>query len=96
MNDDNRKVAALLTVDNNRAIEENMGTLDYVMREAGWMEQSGITMDCAIICDDTDEARWSKYINYLIRWAMEHSSTGFEGMSPVGYAEWLEDETIKS
>lgn len=45
----------MLEVDDDKASEENMGTLDYVEREFGWLEQSGIRMHTARILDDDDD-----------------------------------------
>jgi hypothetical protein len=50
-----RKVIALLEVDYNKAIEEDLGTIDYLEREFGWLEQSGIRLDVARILDYDDE-----------------------------------------
>lgn len=60
--------------------------------EFGWLEQSGITLNQWLICDNDDTERWARYINYLIGWAMEHSSTHNEGMSPACYDEWCDWE----
>lgn len=43
-----------------------------------------------IATDEND--RWSKYINYLIEWAMEHSGVEYDGMSPACYDEWCDNE----
>ena len=50
-----RKVVAMLEVDDDKAIEENLGTLDYLEREFGWLEQSGICLKNARILDDDDK-----------------------------------------
>lgn len=50
-----RKVLVLIEVDDERAIQEDMGTIDYVEREFGWMHESGIYLDSAKILDDDDE-----------------------------------------
>ena len=36
-----RRILAELFVEDDRAIEEDLGTIDYVEREAGWMSDSG-------------------------------------------------------
>lgn len=50
-----RKVVVILEVDDNKAIEEDLGTLDYLEREFGWLAESGIYMEHAKILDDDDE-----------------------------------------
>ena len=50
-----RKVLVLVEVDDDRAIQEDMGTIEYIEREFGWLEQSGIYLNEARILDDDDE-----------------------------------------
>lgn len=63
-----RKVFAIIEVDDDRAIFENKGTGEYLEREFGWLEQSGIVLKHWLIADDDDDERWARYINYLIEW----------------------------
>lgn len=35
---------------------------------------------------------WSRYLDYLIKWSLGHSDSGFSGMSPACYDEWLDNE----
>lgn len=49
-----RRVLAELFVEDDRAIEEDLGTIDYVEREAGWMSESGISIGQMRILDDDD------------------------------------------
>lgn len=50
-----RKVLVLVEVEDDRAIQEDMGTIEYVEREFGWLEQSGVYLQNARILDDDDE-----------------------------------------
>ena len=50
-----RKVIAIIEVDDDRAIAEDLGTIEYLEREFGWLEQSGISLQNARILDDDDE-----------------------------------------
>lgn len=50
-----RTVIALLEVDDDRAIAEDLGTIEYLEREFGWLQESGIYLDNAKILDDDDE-----------------------------------------
>ena len=49
-----RRILAELFVEDDRAIEEDLGTIDYVEREAGWMSDSGIRVGDMRILDDDD------------------------------------------
>ena len=49
-----RRILAELFVEDARAIEEDLGAIDYVEREAGWMSESGIRVGQMRILDDDD------------------------------------------
>lgn len=49
-----RKLILLVNVDENFAIEEDIGTIDYLEREFGWLNDSGIYLDQARIIDEDD------------------------------------------
>lgn len=49
-----RRIIAELFVDDDKAIEEDLGTIDYVERETGWMSDSGISVGQMRILDDDD------------------------------------------
>lgn len=50
-----RTVVAVLLVDDDLAIDEDLGTIDYLDREFGWLADSGIFLDNAKILDSNDE-----------------------------------------
>lgn len=50
-----RTVIAMLEVDDDRAIAEDLGTIEYLEREFGWLEQSGVFLQSARILDDDDK-----------------------------------------
>lgn len=50
-----RQVIVMLEVDDDRAIDEDLGTIEYVERECGWLVESGIVLRNARILDDDDE-----------------------------------------
>ena len=50
-----RTVIALLEIDDDKAIAEDLSTIDYLEREFGWLEQSGVFLQNAKILDDDDE-----------------------------------------
>lgn len=50
-------------------------------------------------CDDIIECApvvegsiWSRYLRYLVQWAIDHSEEAYGGMTPACYDEWLSDE----
>lgn len=49
-----RTVIAILEVDDDRAIAEDMGTIEYLEREFGWLADSDIVLQNAKILDDDD------------------------------------------
>lgn len=50
-----RKVVAIIEVDDDKAIAQNLGTIEYLEREFGWLEQSGVSLQNTRILDDDDE-----------------------------------------
>ena len=50
-----RKVIAILEVDDDKAIAEDLGTIEYLEREFGWLEESGMFLQCAKILDEDDK-----------------------------------------
>ena len=49
-----RKLILLVEVDENFPINEDMGTIDYLEQEFGWLNDSGIYLDQARIVDEDD------------------------------------------
>ena len=50
-----RTVIAILEVDDDMAVTEDLGTIEYLEREMGWVADSGIYLQNARILDDDDE-----------------------------------------
>jgi hypothetical protein len=50
-----RTVVAILEIDDDKAIAEDLGTIEYLEREFGCLEQSGISLSNARILDNDDE-----------------------------------------
>lgn len=63
---------------------------DFLEREFGWLEQSGISLDNWALVDY--DVQWEQYLRYLVQWALNHHSDEYEGMSPVCYDEWRDCE----
>ena len=49
-----RYVLATISVDDNMADEEELGTIDYLEREFGWLAESKIWLGAAKILDEDD------------------------------------------
>ena len=50
-----RKIIAMIEVDDDKAIAEDLGTIDYLQREFGRLADSGIFLGDARILDDDDK-----------------------------------------
>ncbi len=46
----------------------------------------------AVILDEDGEYEHERYLNYLMQWIVDHHDDEFEGQSPAGFDEWLENE----
>ena len=49
-----RRILTELFVEDEKSIEEDLGTIDYVERESGWMSENGIRVGRMRILDDDD------------------------------------------
>ena len=85
-----RKIIVALTIDDEKAIAADRGTLDYVEHEM--LEVCGVTMDAGFISDFDDTSKWQRYLNYLADWVFDHIDEKFSGMSPACFDEWKDNE----
>lgn len=48
----------------------------------------------SVECDEEEEVerKWHDYLEYLIHWAISHTSSSFAGCMPACYNEWLDSE----
>lgn len=48
----------------------------------------------SVECDEEEEVerKWHDYLEYLIHWAISHTSKSFAGCMPACYNEWLDSE----
>ena len=47
----------------------------------------------SVECDEEEvESKWHDYLEYLIHWAISHTSKSFAGCMPVCYNEWVDSE----
>lgn len=83
-----RKIFAIISVDDDKAIEEGKGTGEYLEREFGWLEQSGISLNEWLLAEEDSEDMWERYMNYLFKWAFEHSGDEETAESPLSFNVW--------
>lgn len=84
-----RQVFAIITVDDEKAFEENdMGPVEYVEREFGWLELSGIGLEEMVMAEGDSDDAWERYINYVLGWAFEHSGGEESTESPLSFNDW--------
>lgn len=50
-----RTIIAIIEVDEEPVIAEDLGTIEYLEREFGWLNQSGIYLQNARILDEDDK-----------------------------------------
>lgn len=64
-----RKIVATIYVNDERAIEEDIGTIEYLEREFDWLSDSGICLEEARILDDDDpqDAKAIRLVNKIFR-----------------------------
>lgn len=86
-----RKVLAELYV-NEEVSGVDEGTIDYVEKELGWVEESGISHGDMVILDYDSDSPHERYLNYLSNWIFDHHDEEFQGCSPAGYEQWLNNE----
>ena len=46
----------------------------------------------AVVLDEDGEYEHERYLNYLMHWIVDHHDDEFEGQSPAGFDEWLDNE----
>ena len=49
-----RYILAMISVDDDMAVNEELGTIEYLEREFGWLAESHIFLGCAKILDEDD------------------------------------------
>ena len=85
-----RKVLVELYV--NEEESGDYGTIDYVDRELGWVEESGISHGDMVILDYDSDSSHERYLNYLSNWIFNHHDEECAGMSPACFEEWRDNE----
>lgn len=83
-----RKIFAVISVDDDEAIKNVLGTGEYLEKEFGWLQQSGISLDKWLLAEKDSTSDWERYIEYLIRWAFEYSGDDDNFESPDSFNVW--------
>lgn len=58
------------------------------------LDQSNCNIENAMVLDKDSDSAHERYLNYLMNWIADHHEEEYEGCSPAGFDEWLENEGI--
>ncbi len=84
-----RKIFALLEVDNDTAFQKiDDGSIPYLEKEMGWLEQSQIFLKDAFIADEDENDTEQAYLNYLAAWVFDCLNNRLCKAGPAGFREW--------
>ena len=56
------------------------------------LEMAHCDLEEAVCAESDSDSKHERYITYLINWAIDHNDEAYEGCSPAGFDEWLENE----
>ena len=56
------------------------------------LEMTHCDLEEAVCAESDSDSKHERYINYLINWAIDHNDEAYEGCSPAGFDEWLDNE----
>ena len=56
------------------------------------LEMAHCDLEEAVCAESDSDSKHERYINYLINWAIDHNDEAYEGCSPAGFDEWLEND----
>lgn len=87
-----REIFVKLGVRDELAEKQNQGTLDYVAKKIGNLLKDGIWYKDMIMAESDSDSPHERYLNYLLNWVIDHHDEEFQGCSPAGYDEWLDNE----
>lgn len=68
--------------DLNKDLEKKLKTL----------KRSGLYLEEWALADQENSSQWSRYIGYIMSWAMTHAGNAYEGMTPACFDEWRDCE----
>lgn len=56
------------------------------------LEMAHCDLEEAVCAESDSDSKHERYINYLMNWAISHNDEAYEGCSPAGFDEWLDNE----
>lgn len=86
-----RKLYVELEVDDSKAVQKDLGTIEYLEQEFGWLKDSGIKLNSAFIADDDEDEPYTAYINYVTDWCFNHSGDDVVRKPLLSYYDWATD-----
>ena len=90
-NEDIRKIYIEIQLDDSKAEQEELGTIEYLEREFNWLKDSGIKFNNAFIADDDEDDPYAAYINYVTDWCFNHSGDDVVRKPLLSYYDWVKD-----
>ena len=86
-----RKLYVELELDDSKAENKDLGTIEYLEQEFGWIKESGIKINSAFIADDDEDDPYAAYINYIADWCFNHSGDDVVRKPLLSYYDWVKD-----
>lgn len=83
-----RTVMAIVEVENN----VNDGQVLDTLENKFITDKNVCSLRDTVILDEDADFEHERYLNYLMNWIVDHHDDEFEGQSPAGFDEWLENE----
>lgn len=83
-----RKLYVEIEVDDTKAENKDLGTIDYLEQEFGRLKESGIKLNNAFIADEDEDYPYSAYINYIVDWCFNHSGDDVVKEPFLSYRDW--------
>ena len=83
-----RDIYAKIEVDDDLAISENVGTLDYLEMASAPLKSKGVNILNAVIADEESTEDWEEYIAYVFNWALDHALDYDKKPTIASYKEW--------
>lgn len=77
---------------------DSVGSCDLWLCDSSYGVRPALTLSPSLLvsveCDEEEdvESKWHDYLEYLIHWAISHTSKSFAGCMPACYNEWLDCE----
>lgn len=86
-----RKLYLGIEIEDSKAEKKDLGTIEYLEQEFGWLKNSGIKLNSAFIADDDEDDPYAAYINYVTDWCFNHSGDDVVRKPLLSYYDWVKD-----